>query len=70
MTYQHNFDIEEINLFQTEIEMQTKMIVSEIHAKQRYAKKTIEAENIRNLAEFKALAYKTKVLGEAKAYQV
>ena len=51
MAYQHNKDVEEINLIQTEIEEKTKKDVAEIAAQKRQSCKTILAENIKELAE-------------------
>lgn len=69
MTFQHNYDLEEIALFQTEIECQTNQQISEIKAMQRQSVQTINADNIRNLAQIRAEAFKTKVLQEAEAYR-
>lgn len=50
MTFQHTYDVEEIALFQTEIECQTKQQIQEIEAKKRQSVQIIDGENIRNLA--------------------
>jgi len=54
MTAQHDIDVEEINLIQTTVEMETKQIVSKIAADKRKAVKIIQADNIRALAELRA----------------
>jgi len=69
MTCQHDKDVEEINLLQTEIEMETAQKLKEIHAAKRASTETIAAENIRTLAEARAQAFETKVIKEAEAYK-
>lgn len=69
MTYQHNQDVEEINLLQTEIEMETTQKLKEIAANQRQACRVIAAENIKHLAEIRSQAFEAKVLKEAEAYK-
>ena len=70
MTYQHNLDVEEINLVQTGVEVETHQKVKEIEAKKRQACKIIEAENTKHLAQVRAEAFQTKVLKEAGAYKI
>jgi uncharacterized membrane protein YqiK len=70
MTYQHNQDVEEINLLQAQVEEETKQKVAEINAQRRQITKVIQAQNVKDLAELRANAFKTKVLKEAEAYKI
>lgn len=70
MTFQHNQDVEEINLLQAQIEKETDQKVAEINALKRQSTQIIEAQNIKDLAELRANAFKTKVLKEAEAYRI
>jgi hypothetical protein len=69
MTFQHNQDVEEINLLQTEIEMETSQKLKEITANQNQACRIIEAENVKHLAEIRSQAFEAKVINEAEAYK-
>lgn len=69
MTKQHDRDVEEINLLQANIEMETKQMQQEIAAQKRQCCKIISAENIKFLAEARSKAYETKVIKEAQAYK-
>ena len=69
MTFQHNQDVEEINLLQAEIEQETQQVLQKIAAQKRQSCKIIDAENIKALAEARSEAFKTKVMKEAEAYK-
>lgn len=70
MTYQHNQDVEEINLLQSEIQMETAQNVAEINGLKKQSTKTIEATTEKDLAVLRSNAFKTKVLMEAEAYKI
>jgi len=56
---QHDFDVQEIALMETEIEMQTAMEIKEIDALKKRSIRVIEAENQKHLAELRSKAKAT-----------
>mmetsp|Transcript_4395 Transcript_4395/g.7449 ORF Transcript_4395/g.7449 Transcript_4395/m.7449 type:complete len:384 (-) Transcript_4395:74-1225(-) len=65
---QHDKDVEEINLQTSEVEMETEQIVKKTLALKVQSCKTIDAENIKFLAEARAKAKATTITKQAEAY--
>lgn len=69
MAKQHEKDVAEIEQIQTEIQLQTDLILKEIRADQAQSIKIIEANNVLKLAKLRSQAKATKVMMEAEAYR-
>lgn len=66
---QHDKDVEEIALQETEIKAETDQIIKSINAYKIQNSKLIEANNQKALAELRSKAKATEVLQKAEAYK-
>ena len=67
---QHDLDVEEINVLETQIEMETTQQIQKIEAMKHQSCKVIEAENQKFLAECRSKKKATVLLKEAEAYEL
>lgn len=68
-TLQHDYDVEEIALNETEILEKTNQEIKQIHAMKQQSCRIIEAENQKQLAELRSKAKAVQILKEAEAYK-
>ena len=67
---QHDLDVEEINVLETQIEMETTQQIQKVEAMKHQSCKVIEAENQKFLAECRSKKKATVLLKEAEAYEL
>ena len=67
---QHDYDVEEINVLEANIKMETDQQIKKISAMKKQSTMVIEAENQKFLAECRSKKKATILLKEAEAYDV